>query len=71
MDQFTGSTSWASGEIAHRQIVLKLAFAERPTYTRENGFSNPKKALPFKLLEGFCGNKSQMAEREGFEPPGP
>ena len=59
---------WTSGEIAHRQTVLKLAFTERPTYTRENGFSNPKKALPFKLLEGFCGNKSQMADRAGFEP---
>ena len=61
---------WRSGHIATRQTVLKLAFANRPAYSRETGFSNPEMALPFKPLEGFCGKDSQVADRAGFEPAG-
>ena len=59
---------WNSDRLEHRQTVLKLCFAEAPRYSRSTGFSNPEKSMPFKLLEGFCGCKFEMADREGFEP---
>ena len=59
---------WASGKLEHRQTVLKLAFADRLTYSRERGFSNPEFSIPFKLLGSFCIPNGVMAEREGFEP---
>ena len=55
---------WRSGRLEHRQTVIKLAFAEPPRYCRENGFSNPEKSMPFKLLEGICSEKFGMADRE-------
>lgn len=60
---------WASGQIHLRKIVLRLAFAERIAYTRNERFSNPKKSLPFKMLEGMSLGKCEMARLEGFEPP--
>lgn len=62
---------WASGHIHLRKIVLRLAFAERIAYTRNEGFSNPKKSLPFKMLEGMNMGKCEMARWGGFEPPTP
>ena len=62
---------WASGQIHLRKIVLRLAFAERIGYSRETGFSNPKKSLPFKMLEGVSMGKCEMARRGGVEPPTP
>ena len=59
---------WASGQIHLRKIVLRLAFAERIAYTRNEGFSNPKKSLPFKILEGMSMGKCEMARPKGFEP---
>ena len=59
---------WDSGDPAHRQTVIKLAFESRPRYCRENGFTNPEYALPFKLLGDFCGSKFGVAEKKGFEP---
>ena len=59
---------WASGRLVHQQTVMKLAFADPPAYSRENGFSNPKTPLPFNILQEICMNKSQVADREGFEP---
>ena len=62
---------WDSGQINLRKAVLRLAFSERITYLRNEGFRTPKTALPFKVLGGFCGDKREMARPEGFEPPTP
>lgn len=62
---------WASEQLNLRRIVLRLGFAERIAYTREEGFSNVKKSFPFKLLEYFGEGKKEMARWGGFEPPTP
>ncbi len=49
--------------------MLKLAFAGRLAYTRKEGFKTPDMSLPFKVLEGFRGGKSEMARPERFELP--
>ena len=62
------SELWHSGSNLHRKLVLKLTFAERLSYCRKNGFSNPNYSLPFKMLSLARGNGEGMADREGFEP---
>ncbi len=61
-------TLWASGQFALKQIVLRLAFAERISYCREKGYRTPKIALPFKLLEDFRMGKYEMVRTAGLEP---
>ena len=62
---------WTSGDLNQRRILMKLAFSERPSYKRGEGFRTPNIALPFKALANFCGEKCEMARRGGFEPPTP
>ena len=59
---------WNSGDYPLKRIVLRLAFAERVAYSREEGLRTPEKALPFKALEVFQMEKCEMARPEGFEP---
>ena len=59
---------WNSGQFNLRRMVLRLAFAERISYSRENGFSNPKFALPFNILREIDMEKSVVARPKGFEP---
>lgn len=59
---------WERGPINGRRMVLKLAFAERPAYDRNQGFRTPKTTLPFKLLGDIHMGKCEMAETVGFEP---
>jgi site-specific DNA recombinase len=49
--------------------VLKLAFAERLAYTRNEGFRTAVPALPFKVLADMESGKSKMARPERFELP--
>jgi hypothetical protein len=41
---------WTSERLEHKKSVLKLAFADRLTYVRNEGFRTPDLALPFKVL---------------------
>lgn len=59
---------WVSGELAVKRMVLRLAFSERVAYCRDKGLRTPKIALPFKALEAFQLEKSEMAHPTGFEP---
>ena len=45
--------------------MLKLAFAGRLAYTRNEEFKTPDLSLPFKVLEGFRGGKAEMARPTG------
>jgi hypothetical protein len=45
--------------------VLKLAFADRLTYVRNEGFRTPNLALPFKVLADLKSSKSEMARPGG------
>ena len=52
---------WQNGSFLDRRNVLKLAFTGQIPYTRENGFSNTKISLPFKVLGTNLGTEKVMA----------
>jgi site-specific DNA recombinase len=59
---------WESGQIDMRRLVLKLAFAERLGYVRNQGFRTPLLFSPFNMLSACEGGKSEMARPAGLEP---
>ncbi|WP_427792975.1 recombinase family protein [Brevundimonas diminuta] len=62
---------WASGEMIYRRMVLKLAFADRVTYLRGEGFKTVDTALPFKMLGQFQAGIKEMVDATGIEPVTP
>lgn len=44
---------WESNRLEDKRTVLKLAFAERLTYRRGEGFRTPEISMPFKGLDSF------------------
>lgn len=60
---------WETGNMALRKTVLRLAFKQRISYTRENGFLNPEKSLSFKALDPNFAYLKEMVPEGGFEPP--
>ena len=63
------SNLWASARLEHKKAVLKLAFADRLTYVRNEGFRTPDLALPFKVLAELKNPKGKLARPERFELP--
>jgi site-specific DNA recombinase len=59
---------WAQGRFEDRRAVLKLTFAERLTYARNEGFRTCKFSLPFNVMGTISGDKKAMAHPAGFEP---
>ncbi len=59
---------WHSGGLEEKRLVLKLAFKSQLAYTRNRGFQTAANALPFEVLAGFRGVKSEMVEDTGIEP---
>ena len=62
------SKLWASGKMEHRNLVLRLTFAERLCYCAESGFRTPKTTFPFSILSDLRAAFEKMAEGVGFEP---
>ncbi|MEM6712823.1 MAG: recombinase family protein [Pseudomonadota bacterium] len=62
---------WASERLEDRRTVLKLTFADRLSYSRNEGFRTPDLSLPFRQLGVDCGLKNKMAHRGRFELPTP
>lgn len=62
---------WASERLEHKKAVLKLAFADRLAYVRNEGFRTPDLALPFKVLAQIGSPDSKLARPERFELPTP
>ena len=62
---------WRSEHIEDKRAVLKLTFADKLRYARNEGFRTANLTLPFKLLGDFCAVKEGVAHRGGFEPPTP
>jgi site-specific DNA recombinase len=60
---------WASDHLEHKKAVLKLAFGDRLTYVRNEGFRTPDLALPFKVLADLKNPKCKLARPERFELP--
>lgn len=59
---------WNSERFEDKRAVLKLAFASKLAYSRNEGFRTPETTLPFKALGGIQLLQNKMAERQGFEP---
>ncbi len=59
---------WASQRHDHKKLALKLTFADRLAYCRNDGFRTPQTTLPFKALAQVHGGKCKLAEGVGFEP---
>jgi site-specific DNA recombinase len=55
---------WSSNDIKLQRLVLKLAFADRILYDRNEGDRTPKLSLPFKALEGVIGGNSSNGAAE-------
>ncbi len=62
---------WGTGQLSDRRTVLKLAFAERLVYSRDDGFRTAQLSLPFKMLSNNCGTENKMARPTGIEPVTP
>ncbi len=60
---------WDSDRLEDKRSVLKLVFAKRLPYYRNEGFRTAAISLPFSLLEGLKGGKYEMVEAGGIEPP--
>jgi site-specific DNA recombinase len=58
---------WASERLEDKRTVLKLAFADRLAYVRNEGFRTPNFSLPFKALGHFEGQEMRMASSTGIE----
>lgn len=59
---------WRSPNIEDRRAVLKLVFAEKLPYHRNEGYRTAETTLPFKVLRDFRNVKSGMVEPRGVEP---
>ena len=65
------SKLWTSGRYEDKRAVLKLVFAQRLPYIRNQGYRTAKTSLPFKALGDFQLGKCEMVPRRGLEPPRP
>ena len=59
---------WRSPNIEDRRAVLKLVFAQKLPYHRNEGYRTAETTLPFKVLRDFRNAKSGMVEPSGIEP---
>ena len=61
------SKLWASERYEDKRAVLKLVFAQRLPYTRNEGYRTAKTSLPFRALEGLHLGKLEMVRLDGVE----
>lgn len=61
---------WVSERLEDKRAVLKLAFADRLRYERNQGFRTADLSLPFKVLGSISGGEREMASPRGGEPLG-
>ena len=59
---------WSSERLEDKRTVLKLAFADRLAYVRNEGFRTPNFSLPFKTLDNFEQHEMRVARPAGIEP---
>ena len=57
-----------SDRLEDKRSVLKLVFAERLPYDRNEGFRTASLSLPFLLLEDLKGSNYELVGPPGFEP---
>ncbi len=59
---------WLSDRLEDKRTVLKLVFADRLEYVRNEGFRTGILTFPFKVLGGIQESNYAMASPAGFEP---
>ena len=59
---------WDSDRIEDKRAVLKLTFADKLAYVRNEGFRTAALTLPFKVLSETDEGENKMARPRGFEP---
>jgi site-specific DNA recombinase len=59
---------WSSDRLEDKRMVIRLVFADKLPYQRNVGYRTAQIALPFRVLEGFKGGKSEMVRPAGVEP---
>ena len=62
---------WTSGDSSLRRTVLRLTFADRLPYCRNQGPKTPKTTMPFNRLGGNLGGKEELVPVIGLEPTTP
>lgn len=60
---------WHSHDLEDKRAVLKLTFADRISYLKNEGFRTAKTTLPFSALAPFHEGDFKMVGAEGLEPP--
>ncbi len=60
---------WVSDRMEDKRAALKLVFATKLPYDRNQGFRTAQTSLPFSLLSDLEGGKSEMVPKRGLEPP--
>ncbi len=58
---------WTSGNLVFQRMVLRLAFAKRLEYTRNEGYRTPKTTIPFKMLRQIQNKNCEMVLQERIE----
>ncbi len=59
---------WHSDRLEERRLVLKMAFADRLPYVRNEGFRTAPIALPFRVLQQLDDPNCKMARHLYLEP---
>ncbi|WP_127598253.1 recombinase family protein [Nitratireductor alexandrii] len=59
---------WASERLDDKRLVLRLAFARKLPYLRNEGYRTAETTLPFKVLAGISSGKYDLVEPRGVEP---
>ncbi|MEM7620331.1 MAG: recombinase, partial [Pseudomonadota bacterium] len=54
---------WTSERLEDKRTVLKLTFANKLAYHRNEGFRTPKTAIPFSMLGDISMGQLLLAER--------
>jgi hypothetical protein len=56
---------WISERLEDRRTVLKLAFADRISYSRNQGFRTPNFSFPFRFLADVSAGRIEVASLRG------
>lgn len=59
---------WHLGQFEHKRMLLRIGFADKLTYVRNEGFRTAEIAQPFRALRHFANDNCGMVEVSGIEP---
>ena len=59
---------WESECLEQRRMLLRMAFTDKITYDRNQGFRTAAMSQPFSLLEELKGGEYEMVVPSGLEP---